>query len=115
MAPGSRFGSYPRGRDVLMIARAHETCRELSRRVRDDLVHFGLVDDTRTTGLRDGARAGAGDIIVARRNARYGRGSTRRSPAAPTATKPSCSPSRPARRTRPPGPGQRRNSPGTSG
>ena len=31
------LGSYLQGRDVLMIARAHETCRELSRRVRDDL------------------------------------------------------------------------------
>ena len=51
-----------------MIARARETCRELSRRVRDDLVHLGLVDDTRTAKLRDGARAGAGDLIVARRN-----------------------------------------------
>jgi hypothetical protein len=51
-----------------MIARAHETCRELSRRVRDDLVHLGLVDDARTVQMRDGARVGAGDIIVARRN-----------------------------------------------
>jgi len=53
---------------VLVIARSHDTCRELSRRVRDDLVHLGLVDDTRTAELRDGARAGAGDIIVARTN-----------------------------------------------
>ena len=67
-ARAAYLGSYLAGRDVLMIARAHETCRELSRRVRDDLVHLGLVDDTRTAGLRDGARAGAGDIIVARRN-----------------------------------------------
>ena len=67
-ARAAYLGSYLAGRDVLMIARAHETCRELSRRVRDDLVHLGLVDDTRTAELRDGARAGAGDIIVARRN-----------------------------------------------
>lgn len=67
-ARGAYLGSYLQGRDVLMIARAHETCRELSRRVRDDLVHLGLVDDARTAELRDGARAGAGDIIVARRN-----------------------------------------------
>lgn len=51
-----------------MIARAHETCRGLSRRVRDDLIHLGLVDDTGTAALRDGAWAGAGDLIVARRN-----------------------------------------------
>ena len=67
-ARAAYLGSYLQGRDVLMIARAHETCRELSRRVRDDLVHLGLVDDSRTAELRDGARAGAGDIIVARRN-----------------------------------------------
>jgi hypothetical protein len=51
-----------------MIAHAHETCEELSRRVRDDLVYLGLVDDRRTAGLRGGAKAGAGDLIVARRN-----------------------------------------------
>jgi thymidine kinase len=68
MARAAYLGSYLQGRDVLMIARAHETCRELSRRVRDDLVHLGLVDDVRTVELRDGARAGAADIIVARVN-----------------------------------------------
>jgi AAA domain len=67
-ARAAYLGSYLAGRDVLMIARAHETCRELSRRVRDDLVHLGLVDDSTTVLLRDGARAGAGDIIVARVN-----------------------------------------------
>ena len=46
-------GSYLQGRDVLVIARSHDTCRELSRRVRDDLVHLGLVYDTRTAELRD--------------------------------------------------------------
>jgi hypothetical protein len=68
LARSAYLGSYLAGRNVLMIARAHETCRELSRRVRDDLVHLGLVDNARTVELRDGARAGAGDIIVARRN-----------------------------------------------
>jgi AAA domain len=67
-ARAAYLGSYLAGRDVLMIGRAHETCRELSRRVRGDLVHLGLVDDASTVELRDGARAGAGDIIVARRN-----------------------------------------------
>ncbi len=67
-ARAAYLGSYLAGRDVLMIAHAHETCRELSRRVRDDLVHLGLVDNSRTVPLRDGARAGAGDIIVARVN-----------------------------------------------
>lgn len=67
-ARSAYLASYLQGRDVLMIARAHETCRELSRRVRDDLVHLGLVDDSRSVPLRDGARAGVGDIIVARAN-----------------------------------------------
>jgi AAA domain len=67
-ARSAYLSSYLAGRDVLMIARAHETCRELSRRVRDDLVHLGLVDNGRTVQLRDGARAGAGDNIVARLN-----------------------------------------------
>jgi AAA domain len=62
------LGSHLSGRDVLMIAHAHEICQELSRRVRDDLVHLGLVDDRRTAALRDGAKAGSGDLIVARRN-----------------------------------------------
>jgi len=39
------LGSHLSGRDVLMIAHTYETCQELSRRVRDDLVHLGLVDD----------------------------------------------------------------------
>ena len=67
-ARSAYLGSFLTGRDVLMIARAHETCRELSRRVRGDLVHLGLVDDSHTCELREGARAGAGDIVVARAN-----------------------------------------------
>ena len=59
---------YLAGTDVLLIARAHETCRELSRRVRDDLIHLGRVDGSREAGLANGARAGAGDVIIARRN-----------------------------------------------
>ncbi len=67
-ARSAYLASYLQGRDVLMIARAHETCRELSRRVRDDLAHLGLVDNSRSVFLRDGARAGTGDVIVARAN-----------------------------------------------
>jgi len=59
---------YLAGTDALLIARAHETCRELSRRVRDDLIHLGRVDASREVELACGARAGAGDVIIARHN-----------------------------------------------
>lgn len=70
LARSAYLGSYLSSRGVLMIAHTHETCQELSRRVRDDLVHLGLVDDRRTTEIRDGAKAGLGDLIVARRDHR---------------------------------------------
>jgi conjugative relaxase-like TrwC/TraI family protein len=60
---------YLAGRDVLLMALDHERCRELSRRIRDDLIHLGLVDGTgREIGLAAGARASAGDLIIARAN-----------------------------------------------
>jgi hypothetical protein len=68
MARAAYVGHYLNGADVLLIAADHERCTELSRRVRDDLVHLGLVDGTREVGLARGARAGAGDIIIGRRN-----------------------------------------------
>jgi hypothetical protein len=67
-ARSAYVGHYLAGTDVLLIARSRDTCAELSRRVREDLVHLGRVDDSRTAGLVGGARAGAGDVIVARRN-----------------------------------------------
>jgi len=56
------------GRDTLLMARDRARCRELSRRIRDDLIHLGLVDDGREVVLADGARASAGDLIICRRN-----------------------------------------------
>ena len=115
LARSAYLGSYLARRDVLMIARAHETCSELSRRVRDDLVHLGLVDNIRAVELRDGARAGAGDVIVARRNdhdleaGEAERGSLARPgptvpqchpPAATTANAPTPAPARVRARTR---------------
>ena len=68
-ARAAYVGHYLTGADVLMIARSRDTCRELSRRVREDLVHLGLVDDANAVAVgRHGALAGPGDIIVARRN-----------------------------------------------
>ena len=58
------------GKDSLLLARTGEQARELSRRVRDDLIHYGLVTTDFQVGLRDGAMAGRGDLITARRNDR---------------------------------------------
>jgi flagellar biosynthesis GTPase FlhF len=64
------IADYLAGRDVLLLARTSEQARELSRRVRDDLVRYGLVDQRIQIGLRHGATAGLGDLIVARQNDR---------------------------------------------
>jgi hypothetical protein len=56
------------GEDVLLMAYTREDCLELSRIIRDDLIHLGLVDDARPVPLAAGARASAGDLIVAREN-----------------------------------------------
>jgi len=62
------LAAYLSGRDVLLMAQSHDTCQELSQRVRDDLVHLGLVSDGPSAALRDGARASAGDLIITRKN-----------------------------------------------
>jgi AAA domain-containing protein len=56
------------GEDVLLMAYTREDCQELSRTIRDDLIHLGLVDRGRSVPLAAGARASAGDLIVAREN-----------------------------------------------
>jgi hypothetical protein len=56
------------GEDALLMAYSREDCRELSRLIRDDLIHLGLVDDGPSLRLAYGARASAGDLIVCRRN-----------------------------------------------
>src|SRR5580693_5945846 len=43
-------------------------CRELSARIRDDLIHLGLVEATRAVRIAEGAEASAGDLIICRRN-----------------------------------------------
>jgi AAA domain/TrwC relaxase len=60
--------SYLAGRDVLLMAADWARCRELSARIRDDLIHLGLVDSHRTIRIADGAEASAGDLIICRRN-----------------------------------------------
>ncbi len=56
------------GADVLLMAADHARRRELSRRVRDDLIHLGLVSPGLSVRIADGARASAGDLIVCTEN-----------------------------------------------
>jgi conjugative relaxase-like TrwC/TraI family protein len=58
------------GHDTLLLARTEEQARELSRRVRDYLVRYGHVSTDVEIGLRHGAIASRGDLIMARQNDR---------------------------------------------
>src|SRR5260370_27379415 len=60
--------SYLTGRNVLLMAADWARCRELSARIRGDLIHLGLVDGARAIRIADGAEASAGDLIICRRN-----------------------------------------------
>ena len=68
-AAGRYVAHHLAGRDVLLMIRDNERRRELSRRIREDLIHLGLVDGTGpAVALAEGARASAGDLIICRRN-----------------------------------------------
>ena len=56
------------GKDTLLMAADHARRQELSRRIRDDLIHLGLVDAGPAVRIADGATASAGDLIVCTRN-----------------------------------------------
>jgi ATP-dependent exoDNAse (exonuclease V) alpha subunit len=56
------------GKDTLLMAGTEARAAELSRRVREDLIRWGIVSDGPIIRLRDGAHASAGDWIMARRN-----------------------------------------------
>ena len=58
------------GKDSLLLARTAEQAREMSRRVRDDLLRYGLVRRAGEVQLRYQAIASQGDLIVARKNNR---------------------------------------------
>ena len=60
--------TYLTGRNVLLMAADWARCRELSARIRDDLIHLGLVDNGRSIRIADGAEASAGDLIICRAN-----------------------------------------------
>jgi conjugative relaxase-like TrwC/TraI family protein len=56
------------GTDVLLMAADHALRRELSRRVRDDLIGLGIVQDGPAVTIADGATASPGDLIICTRN-----------------------------------------------
>ncbi len=56
------------GQDVILMARSRDHVRELSRRVRGELVRLGLVGDGQTVPLAGGARASVHDLVVIRKN-----------------------------------------------
>jgi len=60
--------SYLAGRDVLLMASDWARCRELSARIREDLIHLGLVDHGPAVQIAEGARASVGDLIICRQN-----------------------------------------------
>jgi hypothetical protein len=61
--------TYLTGRNVLLMAADWTRCRELSQRIRDDLIHLGLVDVARTIRFADDAQASVGDLIICRAGA----------------------------------------------
>jgi hypothetical protein len=56
------------GTDVLLMAADHALRRELSRRIRDDLIRLGIVRAGPAVRIADGTRASTGDLIVCTRN-----------------------------------------------
>ena len=56
------------GTDTLLMAAEHTLRRELSRRIRDDLIALGLVAPGPAVRIADGATASPGDLITATRN-----------------------------------------------
>jgi conjugative relaxase-like TrwC/TraI family protein len=56
------------GTDTLLMAADHGLRRELSRRIRDDLIRLGTVQPGPAVSIADGATASCGDLIVCTRN-----------------------------------------------
>jgi hypothetical protein len=67
-AVNAYVASYLAGRDVLLMAADWARCRELSARIREDLIHLGLVDGSRTVRIAEHTEASAGDLIICRDN-----------------------------------------------
>jgi conjugative relaxase-like TrwC/TraI family protein len=56
------------GTDTLLMAADHALRRELSRRVRDDMIRLGVVAPGPAVRIADGAMASPGDLIICTRN-----------------------------------------------
>ena len=56
------------GTDTLLMAADHTLRRELNRRIRDDLIALGVVQDGPAVPIADGTKASPGDLIIATRN-----------------------------------------------
>ena len=56
------------GTDTLLMAAEHALRRELSRRIRDDLIGLGIVAAEPAIRIADGAQASPGDLIACTRN-----------------------------------------------
>ena len=56
------------GKDVLLMTADHARRRELSRRIRDDLIHLGLVSAGPAVRLANGNQVSAGDLIACTQN-----------------------------------------------
>ena len=56
------------GTDTLLMAADHALRRELSRRIRDDLITLGIVAPGPAVTIADGAQASTGDLIMCTRN-----------------------------------------------
>ena len=62
------LAAYLAGRDVLLMAQSHDTCRELPSGSARTWCTSALVSDGPGAALRDGARASVGDLIITRKN-----------------------------------------------
>jgi hypothetical protein len=67
-AVNAYVASYLTGRNVLLMAADWARCRELSARIREDLIHFGVVDRGRTVRIAEHTKASVGDLIICRDN-----------------------------------------------
>jgi len=56
------------GTDTLLMAADHALRRELSRRIRDDLISLGIVQPGPEVRIADGAKASTGDLIICTQN-----------------------------------------------
>ena len=58
------------GTDTLLMAADHALRRELNRRIRDDLIQLGIVQNGPAVTIADGTKASPGDLIIATQNDR---------------------------------------------